>query len=262
MPTPRVIFIRHGQTEWSKSGQFTSVTDLDLTPAGVEQMRKTGIELFQRTQFLKAENIKYIFTSPRKRALETIDRILETLTDEERSKIRIVVDNDLREWEYGDYEGLLNSEIVKLRASRGLDKERPWLIWRDGCDKGESTKEVGARLSRAIKRIQNVQKQSVIDGKANDVLVFAHGHTLRYFAALWFRTGVEAPIEEAPAYVKSFTDETVDVVEPDVYRYLNSNPNFVLDAGGIGALTYAHCNFNEPALSLSGGSSIQPADED
>lgn len=252
MPTARTIIIRHGQTEWSKSGQYTSFTDLSLTEFGVQQMKKTGIELFKNTNFLEADNLKYIITSPRKRALQTISYILECLTEEERSKIRVVIDEDLREWEYGDYEGLLTSEIIELRKSRGLDKEKPWLIWRDGCENGESSKAVGIRLSRCIKRIQNLQKDSLLRKEANDILVFAHGHTLRYFAGLWFGLGVDIPSEDVTPYEKSFNEDSIDVVEPETLQYLNQNPNFLLEAGGVGVLSYAHGNINEPALSLSG----------
>ena len=69
------------------------------------------------------------------------------------------------------------------------------------------------------------------------------------------------PVEHAEPYVKSFDDETVEVVEPSVLRYLNANPNFILEAGGVGVLSYSHGNVDEPALCLSGGFSIPPADE-
>lgn len=260
-PTPRCLFVRHGQTEWSKSGQYTSVTDLSLTQFGVNQMRRTGKILFS-TEFVKAESLTYIFTSPRKRALQTVELVLESLTPEQRASIRIVVDNDLREFEYGDYEGLKTADIIKLRASRGLDKDKPWSIWRDGCENGESTREVGLRLSRVIARIQNVHRKALEQGKACDVMLFAHGHTLRYFAGLWFKLGHEAPVDSScKPYVKSYDDDTVEPVEIDKYRYLLDNPNFLLDAGGVGVLSYAHHNIDEPALDLAGAFVIPPDEE-
>lgn len=258
---PRAIFVRHGQTEWSKSGQYTSFTDLPLTEFGVSQMAKTGEILFQ-TGLLKSGNVKYIFTSPRLRARQTVDLMLKTLTDEERSKIKVVVDNDLREWEYGDYEGKLTKEIKQIRKERGLNSD-DWEIWRDGCDKGESTKEVGLRISRFIARIQNVHRKAFEANEPCDVLVFAHGHTLRYFAALWFYANIpcEPVTDDLPKYVKSYDDETVEVVEIEKYKYLNSNPNFLLDAGGVGVLSYSHHCIDEPALSLSGAFVIPPEEE-
>ncbi|CDR41346.1 CYFA0S07e01002g1_1 [Cyberlindnera fabianii] len=260
-PTPRCVFVRHGQTEWSKSGQYTSVTDLDLTPFGVEQMRRTGKAIFS-SEFVTPSHLKYIFVSPRKRAIQTVNLVLESLDEETRSRIRIIVDNDLREWEYGDYEGLVTSQIQELRASRGLDKERPWLIWRDGCENGESTKQVGLRLSRAIARIQNIHKKAIDAKEPCDVMVFAHGHTLRYFAALWFLLGhKEIVTADTPKYVKSYDADDVEATEITSYRYLLENPNFILDAGGAGVLSYAHHNINEPALDLAGAFVVPPEEE-
>lgn len=250
--TPRCIIVRHGQTEWSKSGQFTGLTDIPLTPYGVAQMKRTGQAIFGH-KFINPDHITYIFTSPRQRARQTVGLVLESLTEEQRSKIRIVVDEDLREWEYGDYEGLLTHEIVQLRKSRGLDQDRPWKIWRDGCENGETTQRIGCRLSRVIARIQNLHRQHQKEGRESDIMVFAHGHTLRYFAALWIKSGVEV------AYDKSFDpaeptyhDETVADVPLKTFRHLVDNPNYLLDAGGIGVLSYSHHNIDEPALALAG----------
>lgn len=104
---PRVIFVRHGQTEWSKSGQHTSVTDIELTPFGEMQMRRTGECLIgpSRTNMIKPENITKIFSSPRRRARHTTQLILEAIPPEIRDKIPIEYDDDIREWDYGDYEG-------------------------------------------------------------------------------------------------------------------------------------------------------------
>lgn len=225
-------------------------------------MRRTGQALFS-TGFVKPEHITYILTSPRKRALQTIELILESLDPEVRKNIQIVIDNDLREWEYGDYEGLLTAEIVAKRAAKGLDKERPWLIWRDGCENGESSKQVGLRLSRVIARIQKIHGNSIEQNKPSDVLVFAHGHTLRYFAALWFKLGlVEEPVTSStPKYVKSYENDEIEPVEIDTYRYLDTNPNFILDAGGVGVLSYAHHNVEEPSLCLAGAFVVPPEEQ-
>ncbi|EHN06215.1 YKR043C-like protein [Saccharomyces cerevisiae x Saccharomyces kudriavzevii VIN7] len=261
--TPRCIIVRHGQTEWSKSGQYTGLTDLPLTPYGEGQMLRTGESVFRNNQFLNPDNITYIFTSPRLRARQTVDLVLKPLSDEQRAKIRVVVDDDLREWEYGDYEAMLTREIIELRKSRGLDKERPWNIWRDGCENGETTQQIGLRLSRVIARIQNLHRKHQSEGRASDIMVFAHGHALRYFAAIWFGLGVQKKCEtiEEIQNVKSYDDDTVPYVKLESYRHLVDNPCFLLDAGGIGVLSYAHHNIDEPALELAGPFVSPPEEE-
>lgn len=235
-PTPRVIFIRHGQTEWSKSGQYTSITDLDLTPFGVTQMKNTGKHLIGSGPFqlIKPESLTHVFTSPRLRAKHTVKLLLENLTEEQRSQIPVVEENDLREWEYGDYEGLLTSQILKLRQERGLDTELPegetWNIWRDGCENGEVHSEVSDRLDTVIAGIKEIHKKSIENNTASDIIVVGHGHILRCFAARW------------------------------VGKDINVNPQFMLDAGGVGVLSYQHHNINEPALFLA-GAFVVPVEE-
>ena len=254
-PTPRCIIIRHGQTEWSKSGQYTGLTDLPLTPYGVGQMKRTGESIFQNNRFIDPSHITYVFTSPRTRARETVNLVLSSLSEEQKKHIRIVVDDDLREWEYGDYEGLLTHEIVELRKSRGLDQDKPW--------NGESTQEIGLRLSRVIARIQNLHRLHQSENRPSDILVFAHGHALRYFAALWFKLGEEKLVETEmeKSNPNSYEDDTVPYVALEKYRYLVDNPNFLLDAGGIGVLSYAHHNIDEPSLALAGAFICPPEEE-
>ncbi|SCU87733.1 LADA_0E05842g1_1 [Lachancea dasiensis] len=259
-PTPRCIIVRHGQTEWSKSGQYTGLTDLPLTEFGVGQMKRTGESIF-RNKFIDPSHITYIFTSPRTRARQTVDLILANLSQEQRAQIRVVVDEDLREWEYGDYEGLLTHEIVDLRKSHGLDQDRPWNIWRDGCENGETTEQFGLRLSRAIARIQSLHRKHQNEGVASDIMVFAHGHALRYFAGLWLRMGEEKPCDGQQPQPPTYQDETVPYVPLKTYRHLVDNPSFLLDAGGIGVLSYAHHNIEEPALALAGAFVCPPEEE-
>ncbi|AQZ11694.1 SHB17 (YKR043C) [Zygosaccharomyces parabailii] len=255
VPTPRCIIVRHGQTEWSNSGQFTGNTDLPLTPHGEELVRLSGKALIEYG-FVKPENITYVFTSPRKRARDTVRLMLEKLSDEQRSRIKVIVDDDLHEWDYGDYEGLLTEEIVQLRKSRGLDRDRPWVIWRDGCENGESTKQIGLRCSRAIARIQAIHRVHLEQGIPSDIMVFAHGHLLRYFAALWFGLGIEEPIESVipsnPSSSYVVDDKVLPNVEMKTFKYLDKNPNLLLDAGGVGVLSYSHNNVDEPAMALAG----------
>ncbi|SGZ55799.1 CIC11C00000000317 [Sungouiella intermedia] len=230
-PTPRVIFVRHGQTEWSKSGQYTSITDLELTPFGVVQMRNTGKHLIGASPFqiVKPQNLKLVLTSPRTRAKQTVQLLLEGVDDLTRSKIPIEEENNLREWEYGDYEGLLTSQILDLRKQRGHTDD--WNIWGYGCEGGEDYKQVTERVDKAIERIREVHAQAFKDNVACDVIVVAHGHILRCFAARW------------------------------VDRPININPQFMLDAGGVGVLSYQHHNIEEPAVFLAGAFSV-PVEEE
>lgn len=231
--TPRLIFVRHGQTVWSKSGQYTSVTDLDLTPFGVKQMRNTGKHLIGSTPFqmIKPKNIKLILTSPRLRATHTADLLLEGVDELAKLEIPVVIDEDLREWEYGDYEGLKTDEIIELRKLRGLDQDgETWNIWKFGCENGEQHEDVTARLDRLIRRIRKVHAQAIEDNVECDVIVVAHGHILRCFAARW------------------------------VGRPIDRNPQLLLDAGGVGVLSYQHCNIEEPAFYMS-GAFVVPVEE-
>lgn len=259
--TPRCVIVRHGQTEWSKSGQYTGLTDIPLTQYGVEQMKRTGKLVF-KNKFIEPSHVTYVITSPRRRARQTVNLMLESLSEDVKDKIKVIVDEDLREWEYGDYEGLLTHEIVSLRKARGLDQERPWNIWRDGCENGETTKQVGARLSRVIARIQSLHRQHQTEGRHSDILIFSHGHALRYFAALWNKHGLEEDYDEKfDAPQATYKEETIPYVKLVKYRYLVENPFFLLDAGGIGVLSYSHHNIDEPALALA-GAFIAPEEEE
>lgn len=230
-PCPRVIFVRHGQTEWSKSGQHTSVTDLDLTPFGYVQMRSTGKSLIGLApyQMIKPENLKLILHSPRTRAKNTVKLLLEGLDEETRAKIPLEEENDVREWEYGDYEGLVTAQINELRKKKGISET--WDIWADGCEGGEDYLQVTERVDRAIAKIQEIHRQAVKDNVACDIMVVAHGHILRCFAARW------------------------------VQRPININPQFILDAGGVGVLSYQHHCIEEPAVFLAGAFSV-PIEEE
>ena len=145
--------IRHGETEWSLSGQHTGVTDIPLTERGRELAKRLRAPL-SRCRF------SLVLVSPLKRALETCS--LAGLADHAQ------VEPDLVEWDYGEYEGLTTEQI---RAN-----DPGWILFRDGCPGGEAPDEVGRRVDRIISRALEV------DG---DVALFAHGHVLRTLAARW-----------------------------------------------------------------------------
>ena len=153
MPVQQVYLIRHGETEWSLTGQHTGVTDIPLTENG----RKVAKLL---VTVLAKESFALVLTSPLERARQTCE--LAGLGG------RAEIDRDLMEWRYGEYEGLTSEQI---------DAKRPgWLLFRDGCPGGESPEQICARADRLIARVRTVE---------GDVVLFAHGHIFRVFAARW-----------------------------------------------------------------------------
>ena len=150
---PEVVLVRHGETEWTLSGQHTGRTDIPLTERGREQARTLAAEL-ARWQFALA------LTSPLARAKETCR--LANLGDRAQER------EELMEWDYGDHEGRTTPEIRR---------EHPgWTLWKDGVPNGETAAEVRARVERVIPELRSV---------AGDAAVFAHGHVLRVLAARW-----------------------------------------------------------------------------
>lgn len=148
----RLYVVRHGATEWSRSGRHTSRTDLSLLPDGETE----ALELEER---LGGTDFALVLTSPRTRARSTAT--LAGYPD-------AVVDEDLREWDYGSYEGLTRSQIADLDPG--------WEVWTGPTPDGESAGEVEERLDRVIDRVLRAE---------GHVLVFSHGHLSRALAARW-----------------------------------------------------------------------------
>src|SRR5438270_9657610 len=124
-----IVLVRHGETEWSAAGRHTSRTDLPLVQAGRQRAAALADELAGRSFAL-------VLSSPLRRARETC--VLSGCDDAAE------LDDDLREWDYGDYEGLTTPQIRE---------ERPdWWLWRDGCPDGESPDQVAARADRVLAR--------------------------------------------------------------------------------------------------------------
>ncbi len=150
---PAILLVRHGETEWSVSGQHTGTTDVPLTDAGRRQAELLAPRLAER-------DFALVLTSPLGRARETC--ALAGL------EARAEVDDDLREYDYGAYEGITTKEIRQGRPG--------WYLWRDGCPDGEMPEQAAARADRAIERAL---------GAGGDVALFAHGHILRLLGARW-----------------------------------------------------------------------------
>lgn len=155
-----IVIVRHGETEWSLSGQHTSRTDLPLTEKGRERARALAGELAGRSFSL-------VLCSPLRRARETCE--LAGFGEV------AVIDDALVEWQYGEYEGLTTPEIREQNPG--------WNLWRDGCPGGEQPAQVGARADQVLERLRSV------DG---DGLAFAHGHILRVTTARWLGMEVAA----------------------------------------------------------------------
>ncbi|MFI1096871.1 histidine phosphatase family protein [Streptomyces sp. NPDC020917] len=156
-----LVLIRHGETEWTLSGQHTSYTDLPLTPNGEEQARSLA-------PLLASRHIACVLTSPMERARQTAK-----LAGLERTRI----EPDLREWDYGGYEGVTTRDIHRTRPD--------WDLWTDGVapgpegHPGESPDEVGARADKVLARADAAFANS--DG--GDVVLVAHAHLLRVLTA-------------------------------------------------------------------------------
>ena len=153
--------MRHGETEWSASGAHTSRTDLPLLPSGIKQAEELKTKLHGRKFAL-------VLVSPMQRALETC-RLAGYAGQAE-------ITDDLKEWDYGEYEG---------RSTADIRKDRPnWSLWRDGVVRGESADQVGMlsreREQRAVTRV--IDRCVQVNG---DVALFAHGHVLRILTAVW-----------------------------------------------------------------------------
>jgi broad specificity phosphatase PhoE len=150
---PKLYLVRHGDTAWTDSHRHTGRTDVPLNDEGEKHARRLRGAL-PRVSFA------HVFTSPLQRAAKTC--ALAGFGDVAGINL------DLLEWDYGNYEGKLTSDIVK---------ERPgWELFRDGCPGGESAKEVADRADRFIRRVHEL---------GGDVLAFSSGHIIRMIAARW-----------------------------------------------------------------------------
>ncbi|KAK4556685.1 hypothetical protein LTR86_006256 [Recurvomyces mirabilis] len=130
--TPRIFIIRHGETEWSKSGQYTGKTDIPLTEYGEKQVKASADLMYGSGKLIDPANVARVYLSPRKRAIRTY----QLLSGQQEG---YEITESLAEWNYGssEYEGIKTNEIREKRKAHGLDKERPWDIWTDGCEGGE-----------------------------------------------------------------------------------------------------------------------------
>ena len=149
----RLYLIRHGETEWSLSGQHTGRTDIPLTAHGEAEARELRPWLAE-IQFAS------VLTSPRRRARRTCELAGFGTSAE--------IEPNLSEWDYGDYEGQRSADIRKLRPN--------WIVFRDGCPHGEMPAEISDRADQLIARLKPLD---------NNVALFSHGQFGAVLAARW-----------------------------------------------------------------------------
>jgi len=154
----RVFIVRHGETEWSMSGRHTGRSDIPLTARGEDRARAIGSRL-------RGVPFTRVLVSPRQRARRTCELAGLGLKAE--------VDQNLAEWDYGDYEGKTSVEIRE---------ERPdWNLFRDGAPGGEMPAQVSARADRLIAHLRTLE---------GNIALFTHGHFSRVLAARWIGLAV------------------------------------------------------------------------
>jgi probable phosphoglycerate mutase len=160
-PERQLFLVRHGETEWSRSGQHTGRSDIPLTDLGRHQAEAIG-------ERLRGQRFALVLTSPSSRAAETAR--LAGFPDAERTR-------DLMEWDYGEFEGRTTAQIRETLPG--------WSIWRGPWPGGETPDQVSVRVDRVIARCLAAE----VEG---DSLLFAHGHVLRVLAARWLGASARA----------------------------------------------------------------------
>ena len=153
-----LYLLRHGETEWSLSGQHTGRTDIPLTPNGEKRAADAGSML---AGLRGDQPLALVMSSPRSRALRTAELAGLTVTE---------VTEDLGEWDYGEYEGLTTPRIRETVPG--------WTVWTHPCPGGETAEQVGARAAKVLSRARD----ALADG---DVVLVGHGHFSRVLVATW-----------------------------------------------------------------------------
>jgi probable phosphoglycerate mutase len=157
----RLVLVRHGETDWSLSGQHTGVTDLPLTEHGEEEARDIA-------EVLHGHPFGLVLSSPRQRAIRTAE--LAGYGD------RVEIDPNLAEWDYGAYEGMTTPDILRQRGGS-------WNLWLDGVPAGATPGEDAAAVRMRARDVIERALPTLWSGQ--DVVLFSHGHMLRAIGAAW-----------------------------------------------------------------------------
>ncbi|WFD31438.1 thymidylate synthase [Malassezia sp. CBS 17886] len=215
MPTravPRLIVIRHGTTEWALNGKHTGRTDIPLTAAGVEEARAFGDELVGRGRaaVVDLDALGSVFRSPRDRCKQTMEQVLAG-HEGETPPARIV--DDMREWDYGAYEGEKTHDIRVGRPGWDIFQHGAPDHATDASLPGESVQQISDRADRVVAVVRQQHEST-----HKDVVVFTHGHFSRVLIARFLAM---------PAA---------------------SGLHFDMGTTGVAVLTYGHASFDEPVL--------------
>ncbi|KDQ50619.1 hypothetical protein JAAARDRAFT_581190 [Jaapia argillacea MUCL 33604] len=218
---PKVYLVRHGETEWTINGRHTGVTDLLLTANGEAIMLKLGSKAVGPGKIIDPNLLSTVLVSPRLRAKRTFELIFSHLSE----KPPHIIEEGVREWTYGDYEGFYKHEAAAARKAKGLPSgEGGWDIWVDGCEGGESPEEMTARVDEVIKSIKETHRAWVEHpdrkngDEGGDVVIISHGHFSRCFLTRWLNLP------------------------------LTNGRLFVLDPGGVCVMQYYHHDMDKPML--------------
>ncbi|CAD6568108.1 MAG: hypothetical protein CYPHOPRED_002322 [Cyphobasidiales sp. Tagirdzhanova-0007] len=204
------------------SGRHTGITDLPLTSKGESDIEALAERVVGKGRLLDPDLLSLVLISPRQRACKTYDLLFLHLSEGQRPK-KVSIDESVREWDYGQCEGALASDVNAKRKAEG---EKLWDIWMDGCPGGESPEEMTARVDEVVQHIQKLHREwmsrdnAQADDKGGDVLVLSHGHFSRVFMARW----IGLPIAQGQLF-------TVDVGGVSIGQYYHT-----LDKTCIGAL--------------------------
>lgn len=156
--TGLLYLLRHGETEWSRSGQHTSHTDIPLTDNGERRAADAGSML---AGLREDRPLALVLSSPRQRAVRTAELAGLTVTE---------ITEDVAEWNYGEYEGKSTPTIRETVPG--------WTVWTHASPGGETAEQVGARATRVVERV----RAALPDG---DVILVGHGHFSRVLVATW-----------------------------------------------------------------------------
>jgi broad specificity phosphatase PhoE len=193
----QVYLIRHGETQWSLTGQHTSRTDVPLTAHGEEQARQVG-RLLQSTRF------DQVLVSPLQRARRTCQ-----LAGVDAGA---GVDRDLSEWDYGEYEGRTTADIRTRHPG--------WDLFRDGCPGGESVEQMCQRVERVLAGVRQMQGR---------VALFSHGHFLRALAVHWIdlpiRHGRYLDLDPGSLSVLAHDHNDIDAPVISLWNAVSSGPD-------------------------------------
>ncbi|KAF9015513.1 histidine phosphatase superfamily [Cyathus striatus] len=204
---PRLFVIRHGETEWSLNGRHTGRTDIPLTANGEEKVKKVGERLVGKGLIIEPDNLCTVFVSPRIRAHRTFHLLFSHVDNPPHH----ILSEEVREWDYGEYEGLRPAEIKKISPN--------WAIWKDGCPGGESVEDMQNRVDIVISKVKEYHRQYVEQGiNTRDVVIVAHGHFSRVLIARW----INFP--------------------------LHLGTHFNVEPSSVAVLGYNHNSLEEPAL--------------